>query len=200
MGLFSGTANNVIGGPVEVFITDYSFAAPTRLSEIFNTSTYAANATYGWESIGLTEVPSETGMSADTEEWRSEQFGRFLTVPTDYEGEVTFTAMEYKQAKKLEYNALAIVGTEPVAGEKVTHYTTKTSFPQKRVALAHVDRFGRIHARVLPNVQWSGDDIRTELGRGRPFVQPITMKAYADTALLNATSGDAVLMYDIDQE
>jgi hypothetical protein len=108
--------------------------------------------------------------------------------------------MEYKQAKKLEYNALAIVGAEPVVGEKRTDYTTKTSFPQKRVALAHVDRFGKIHVRVLPNVQWGGDRIETTFGRGRPFTQPITMKAYGDTNLLNATDGNAIIMYDIDQE
>lgn len=200
MPLYQGTSDNVIGGPGRVLITASTYAAPTRITEIIDTTTYAVNATYGWLDIGLTEGEINIRVGADTEEWASAQFGRFRTVPTNFQGEVQFTAMEGKQATKLRSLAIANAGTQPVTNEMRTDLSTVENFPTKRIAVLMRDHLGRLHAHVMPKAQWGGDNFEFTLARGKPALMPVTMKLYGDDQLTNATSGQAIIEYQLDQE
>jgi hypothetical protein len=196
---YQGNSLQSIGAPARVMVADRSDPLPTQLAHLFSLTTYLPNATYGFEDAGLTRTPTQIQYSADTNQWRNEQFGLYRTVPTDWRAQVSTDFLQITQDEKLLLESAASAATDPVTNEHRTNYVSQTAMRQVRVAVAYIDEFGLVHASVFPNCQWNGDAITQTIGRGEPISIPMNWTAYPDDLVIDVDTGLACFRYDLDQ-
>jgi hypothetical protein len=195
---YRGTSGNVIGAPARILIAPSTSPVPTQLSEVVNMSTYAPNSTYGFTDLGLTRSPVTMDISASSQTWRSEQFGIFRTLPTDWRGSVKAEFLEVTQANK-QAIMLASVATDSATREHRTNFAALINFPIVRLALMYIDHLGLVHATVYPNAQWDGAAITETLGRGASLYLPMTWTTYPDDTVIDTVTGLATIRFDFDQ-
>ena len=174
-------------------------AAPTRLSEIINTTTYAVNATYNWKEVGLTDGPVDHQIAASMSTWRNEQFGIYRNKPNEWDGSVKLAFLETDQTHKTNIMSFATAPSDPVASEHRTNYSSVAQVDYVRIAIVGMDEFGKIHGTVYPKCQWNGDAIARQLARTEPVKIPMTWKAFPDEDMADSTTGMPILAYDLDQ-
>ena len=193
-----GNTENAIGGPARVLIAASTYPFPTQLSEIVNLSTYNVNATYGWQEMGITGAPTQLTHAVQMTEWMSEQFGRFRTVPQEWNADVQTEFMEITQNNKVLV-MLGVAVADSATREARTNFVERTSIPSYRVAVLFIDHKGLIHASVFPRAQWNGNQIVQQIARGQAQRMPIQLAAYADENVIDASTGQACFRVDFDQ-
>lgn len=195
-------SNNSIGGPARVLIVPNIGTYPhsTRLSEIFDLTTYLPNTTtYGWVDIGVTKTATRVQIAVAKQDWRNEQSGIYRTQPTDWTGQVVTEALEMTQQNKLNL----MLGTNPGntgGGELRTNYSARFTLPYVRLAAMMLDQNLKMHVSVFPKCQWDGAAIANSLARGDSESIPMTWTAFPDDSIIDAATATAVLRYDLDQQ
>lgn len=199
MGFDKVNTSNVIGGRARVMIAATTYTTPGQLSELFNLTTYVANATYGWVDIGETKSASRVSVEATTAQWTGEQSGTFRRLITDWRGTANFEMMELTQDHKARVLG-AVIQTDPVAGQHRTNWSARNAVPYVRLAFARLDPDGRLHATVIPRAQWDGSALQRTFTRGESESLQVNEAFYPDENQVDAQSGDFILCYDLDSD
>ena len=187
-------------GPVEgvrVMIAASTYPHPVDLANFFNLSTYDPDfSTYGWVDVGSTDGPVSHQISANMNEWRNDQTGRYRTVPVDYQGQVSGTFLEPTQQNKVNLRGATALANAP-SGAKVTIFEARGDVPEVHLALAWYDHRRRLHVHYFPRAFWNGDAVNTSEGRGERQTIPMTWTIYGSETLTGPNG--AVLQKDFDQ-
>lgn len=193
-----GNRRNAIGEPARLLIAPIAAPLPAAFSHIVSTSTYDPNPTYQFVDIGMTRSALTMTVQADSNQWDSQQFTRYATVPTNRWATISSEALELTQANKV-YLMGASAATPVGAKELRSDFSADPNFVNYRLAAIHKDRFGLLHASVFPNVYWDGSAISQAFARGEQAVIPFTFTGYPDDGAISATTGEALFRYDFDQ-
>lgn len=196
---YRGNEDNVVGGPARWVITAATYAAPTRLEEIFDLSTFNLNATYGWRECGLTDEPAVIRIGASAAEFRNQQYGLYRVKPNEWNGSARSRFLETSQTNRTSLLSFAKAATDPVAGQKRTNYVAATNFEKVRLVCAFLDDNDKAHAIVMPAAQWSGEDIEETVDRSDMLKIPMTWRLFPDDQLIDTTTGLAIIKYELYQ-
>lgn len=193
-----GNSRKAIGQPARLLIAPYNAPMPAKLSDLVSLTTYDPNPTYQFIDIGLTRAALTITVQADSNNWDSQQSGRYATVPTNRWATVASEALEIDQDRKV-YLMDADAATDSTTNEHRTDFSLKDSFVQYRLAAIYTDRFRYVHGHVFPLAQWDGSAVAMAMDRGAQQAIPFSFNAMPDDAALSAVTNQPLFRVDFDQ-
>lgn len=165
-GLIQGSQSEIIGGPAAMFLAPSTYPMPSRISEIVNLSSYAANTSYGFVAVGYTREGVTMTREVSTQQTRTDETGLLKIYPIDYKSTIKAVAKQASQTNKIRLQQM-VAGTPNGASELVTYAEAAAFLSTWRLGVVHQDENGKFHARVFPSAQWDGASQAETFRRGQ---------------------------------
>jgi hypothetical protein len=198
---YRGNQLNSIGGPARLLIAPLTADVPEGIGDIIDLDDSEGEPSRDpvgeWRDIGMTAEGLTMSHQADTNNWDSQQFGRYRVVPTNYHGSLSTQALEITQQNKVDL-LQASAGDDNAAGELVTFYEARPHIAQYRIAAIFWDQYDLMHASVFPLTQWDGSAVQQAMEMGQPQRIPFSFSVFTDSAL-TGPDGFGTFRIDFDE-
>jgi len=157
---------------------------PTKISDIMNTSNFAAQVANGWRDFGQTNDGITISRAVSMTTWDTDQ----VTEVVEAIDRWTHTLATNLAEMSLENLQLAWEGGTITAvsgglpGERYLPFGIPSTLTARRIAVLFRDRYGYLHAWVFREAQLNTMG-ETAFTRGTMQTLPCTWKLFADTAI-----------------